>query len=249
MKKRLIVKVCTIVTNLIFFLGKTNKGRILYSRSTRHKDVRLCSIRSLAFYLGLRFDISKEFKNFPLENWLNNNAWFDIKLLADAYGDDFVSPLPNDTYSRSIRQVLLELGLPVSKIKHLGRGLGPKILESLENEQEGIRQLYKANGIYHNPRCVLKVEDTALLEATPFAPFIDAYAFVKEQVANAPEAGEVPRWTALQFLEFMVQLNHIFLQDAAAILVLHPERAVHPIFKLECFHIPEFQVSECGVFF
>ena len=229
----------------------------------------------MAFYLGLRFDISKEFKDFPLANWLNNDAWFDIKLLADAYGDNFVSPLRNDTYSRSIRHVLLELGLPISKIKHLGRGLGPKILETLENEQDGIRQLgnwnpsiqdvsystklpmgpirhaagfIKANGLYHNPRCVLNVEDTRLLEATPFGHFQTALTYVRQSVANSSDDGGnmSPKWTALQFLDFMVRLNHVFLQDAAAIMVLHPDRAVHPIFRLPCFHMEAFEVSDDG---
>ena len=165
--------------------------------------------------------------------------------------------------------MLLDLGLPISKIKHLGRGLGPKILETLENEQEGIRQLgnwnpsiqdvsystklpmipirhaagfHKASGMYHNPRTALIVEDSALLESTPFAPFLEAYEFIREQVAASAEGADSPKWTALQFLEFMVQLNHVFLQDAAAILVLHPDRAVHPIFRLRCFHNEAFKV-------
>ena len=58
--------------------------------------------------------------------------------------------------------------------------------------------------MYNNLRCVLNMEDTALLHSTPFAPFLEGYSFVKERVANLAEEVESLRWTALQFLEFMV---------------------------------------------
>ena len=80
------------------------------------------------------FSISKEFIGFPVTNWLSNQAWFNIELLVDAYADNFVSLLSKNTYSKSIKQVLLQLGLPALKMKHLGQGLGHNILKLLEDE-------------------------------------------------------------------------------------------------------------------
>ena len=36
-------------------LGKTNHGRVLYGRATRHRDVKLCCVGALSFYLTYRF--------------------------------------------------------------------------------------------------------------------------------------------------------------------------------------------------
>ena len=39
--------------------GKTNKGRKLYGRATRHRDVSLCCIGGLSFYLALVFELKE----------------------------------------------------------------------------------------------------------------------------------------------------------------------------------------------
>ena len=64
--------IMVMITQLPF--GKTNHGRILYGRSMRHRNVFLCSIGGLAFYLAIRFELTEEFleANFPLENWQHN---------------------------------------------------------------------------------------------------------------------------------------------------------------------------------
>ena len=103
---------------------------------------------------------------------------------------------------------------------------------------------YDADGMYYSPRTVVEV-DSSLLAATPFGVFKPAYEFVAGVMtsfgASVPE-NQKPK-TALRFLEFMVRLNEVFVQDAAAMLVLHPERAAHPVFRLPCFRTDKFQVS------
>jgi hypothetical protein len=66
--------------------GKTNHGQTLYGCATRHKDVSLCSVVALAFYLMFLFSVTREFESFTLEDWLENSKWFDIKLLVDLQG-------------------------------------------------------------------------------------------------------------------------------------------------------------------
>ena len=52
----------------------------------------------------------------------------------------------------------------------------------------------------------------------------------------------------MNFLSFMMMLNRVFIQDAAAMLVLFPERINHPLFRLEVFGSEEFNVSFVVVF-
>jgi hypothetical protein len=73
--------------------------------------------------------------------------------------------------------------------------------------------------------------DESLLQLTPVGCWLfDAHA----AVANANELG-AGKFTAMNFLSFMMMLNRVFIQDAAAMLVLHPEKIDHPSFRLEVF--------------
>jgi hypothetical protein len=52
----------------------------------------------------------------------------------------------------------------------------------------------------------------------------------------------------MNFISFMMTLNRVFIQDAAAMLVLHPEKIDHPLFRLEVFRSVEFSVSSLFLF-
>jgi len=179
-------------------------------------------------------------------------------------------PLSNDTYSKSIRAVLIDLGLPHQKLKHLGRGLGTKILEADDVHAEYIRQLgnwnlnatdtsYSAklpmqpirnaagfvagNGLYCNPRTVLEVPPELLQESPLGNPFLDAHERIKLQIARCTTK-ETPPFTSLAFLNFMKELNVVFFQDAAAMIAKHPDRKHHPLYQLPCLTSPQFLVSQ-----
>ena len=107
--------------------GKTNKGRILYGRDTRHKDVRLCAIGACAFYLMTRFEATHELEDLTVEDWLDNGKWFDIKLLIDINSDDYMKEMKNDSYSKHMKKVLNLLRIVSDILCHLGRKLGTKI--------------------------------------------------------------------------------------------------------------------------
>lgn len=81
--------------------------------------------------------------------------------------------------------------------------------------------------------------DGSLLRLTPVGCWLfDAHEAVS--VVNRHGAG---KFTAMNFLSFMVTLNKVFIQDAAAMMILHPERIDHPLFRLEVFRSEEFNVS------
>ena len=64
------------------FEGKTNKTKTLYGRVLRHRDLYLCAMGALGFYLLVRFEVTGECDRFDLSY---NKKWFNIKLLADVY--------------------------------------------------------------------------------------------------------------------------------------------------------------------
>ena len=57
-------------------------------------------------------------------------------------------------------------------------------------------------------------------------------------------------WTALMFLRTMWEFSRIFLQDAAAMLVAHPDREEHIVYSnIPVLRTPEFKVSGRCVLF
>ena len=159
---------------------------------------------------------------------------------------DYYVPMKTNTYARAIKSVLENLGVVVTYFAHLGRQLGAKILEMLEIESEEIRRLGNwnpsmqdacystklpmkpirrlagfttAGGIYYNQRTVVVVP-LSLQQETPMGKWV-FNALNKVKAANMAGA---QLYTAQNFLEFLVELNIIFLQDTAALFVEYPGR-------------------------
>ena len=252
------------------FAGKTNqKGQILYGRSIRHRDVSVCPFGGMAFYLGLRFATTSEFEGYELEDWKNKPEWFPMKLLVDYsnISNDRTIPMKNDTYAKAIKTVLQELGIKSSHWVHLGHVTGPKKLEMEQISPDDIRILGNwdpkiqeksystklpmrpmramagytlANGMYYNPRSAVKVE-MALLCKTPFKFAFDSCDILLDYVAANNGEGS----TALHFCRFMKNLAVVFVQDAAAMWLLHEGRRNHPLFKMDLFQSDEWKVHFC----
>jgi hypothetical protein len=227
--------------------GKMNKGKVLYGRCARHKDVRRCGVGSKAFYLAYKFHLTGEFErdNFAPANFLDNSKWFDRKLLTTEKACSIESEMSNNSYSTAMKSVLQKLGIPSSHWLHIGRVLGPKFLEQLELEADEIRRLGNwactiqelcysgklpmrairlAAGFknqYFNPRTVVEDGLDDLIALSPFA-------FVKEalEFLLSTDGGGDDCYTALCFLKHMNYLATVMFQDAAAIWVLYPERKV-----------------------
>jgi hypothetical protein len=85
--------------------GKTNAGKIVWGRVTRHKHVNMCLIGALGFYLMARFDMTGEKFDFS-----DSISWFNQKLLV----------------SRLIQRTLTRKCKADSKhISQYGKRLGP----------------------------------------------------------------------------------------------------------------------------
>jgi Centromere DNA-binding protein complex CBF3 subunit, domain 2 len=250
-------------------IGKTTHGRKQYGRATRHRDVRLCCIGAFANYVQHRFHCTGEFANLSLSDWMENRKWFDIKILADVNSVDTTKIMKNDSYEKHIKKVLQQRNLNLNKVLHLGRNMGSKYLELLEAESseinrmgqwsEGMQQrcysaklpmgpirklagFFGKTKIYFNTRTSVDPPNEVLL-STPIGKWVYG---VYEGLTEACEPGKC--MTAICLLRFFIQLNKIFLQDAAAMMVLYPERAEHAMFKeMPCFQSQEFKVSEAVV--
>jgi hypothetical protein len=246
----------------------------LYGRAIRAKDVRACGMGAYAFYLSVRFYMTEEFTSVPDDFFCENKNWFDYKLLVDCYANNYCKEMSNDSYAKFMKKILNEQKIPSNHIVHIGRVLGSADLELLENEKSGtldmgnwasdvhknsysikmpIKSLRKAagfvlaDGMHHNIRTTVEpdTEDGDLLDLV--------FPFVKrclEAVLEAKNDGtEQSRSqshlnTAVCFLELLQHLALVFLQDAAAMVVLHPERGDNAMYK----HIPVLKGEQFGRF-
>jgi Transcriptional activator of glycolytic enzymes len=77
--------------------------------------------------------------------------------------------------------------------------------------------------------------DDNLLRQTPIGKWCyDAFNALSENCDGS-------HTTALQTLIFFKEINRVFIQDAAVIMLLHPDQSDHSVFKeLGCFHSSEF---------
>lgn len=230
----------------------------------RHADVLLCPIGALAFYLYFRFKMSKEFN--PPPDFTENETWYNVKLYTDATRAKSKTGIAAKGYGTAMSVVAHSLGIDSKHTTHLGRVLGPKVLEMLEFDQDEIRILgnwdpkiqestystkvpmkvlrgmagFKgANGMHYNPRSDVKVP-TQLSELI--------FPWLKDSIDHLNAFEQRTRTlkpTARQFLKHMSVLSTVLIQDVAVIKLLHPERCVNdyrifkddPIWTSEAFEV------------
>jgi hypothetical protein len=206
--------------------------------------------------------VTDEFLDFTLDDWLDNSKCFNIKLLVDVTSGDTTTMLKNDTYARKLKEILTRLCLPVSILVHLGRKIGPKVLDCLEKEPQDIERLgnwnhgimnttyssklplpiramagYPGKSFYYNARAAMEPPGE-LLEATPIGRWL--YAALKGVEERVLESSSSKHQTAWHVLNFVKDLNKYFLQDAAAMVALHEECENHAIFQ----QLPVFKMRE-----
>lgn len=176
-------------------------------------------------------------------------------------------------YDSAMRAAMHHLQLPSNHFQHLGRVLGSANLQYLEIMDDFIRQLgnwsvsirdlcystklpmkamraaagfYKDSDgqRYYNPRT--EVEPPEQLQKLIFTFADEALEKVRlEYTTNAARMGGNYLGAARCFLEMLVRMRTIILQDAAAMKVLHPEKcdghmffsAFPEIFRTELFFV------------
>lgn len=252
--------------------GKTNRLNKIYGRAMRSKNVLLCPLGALGFYLLSRFQLTQEFEESNCPDFTDNKAWYDIKLLV-GFGNgaaDHTKEQKPTSYSKCIKKILKDKQISSNHYSHIGRVIGAAELQYLEVDDEEVRQLgnwqvtvrdlcystklplramrfaakfYDCDGMYFCPRSQVIPPDQLLNQIFPFADeqLARVLADIEE---NGRNKSGVYLGSATGFLEMLMKLKTIILQDAAAIVVLHPERASHAMFtSFPIFRSGEFIVS------
>ncbi len=225
-------------------------GTGLLGRVIRHKDVNMCAIGALAFYLLTRFEVTHE--TFDLRQ---NENWFQIKLIANI--NDNTKAVKNKEYADAIKGRLASLGLTGCHAIHFGRSEGPKMMEleeldstniqCLGNWSPGVYEKFyscklpikamrvsnghaEEKGCHFNPRTA--VEPPQALCQLIF-PFIETSEAQLDSITDSEQRG-----TAWTFLHMMKSLRKVVLQDSAVMMIAGRTHAIfnhHPV-----FHHPSF---------
>jgi hypothetical protein len=90
-----------------------------------------------------------------------------------------------------------------------------------------------AGGMYYNKQTVVE----------PPMDFLPMTVYQAKEWVNAAKLNRTGKMMAANFLNFMVELNTVFLQDLATMMIQHPGRASHPVFHMELFRTNLFEVS------
>ena len=130
--------------SLLYFLykGKTVYGKLKqFGRSMRHKHVHKWAVGAFAFYLLLRFHISREMDDGVRPDFTDNNSWFNIKILTDGTRKNNTKEMGKQSYIEDVRDIFKQLKIVSNHFGHWGRVSGPVELEFLEISPEHIRNL------------------------------------------------------------------------------------------------------------
>jgi len=240
---------------LKFDTGKTNKGKTLLGRVMRNKDAETCPIGALAMYFFARFNMSSETLDFS-----TNSAWFDINLLVNrGKNTDKRKKIPISSFTNSIADACKELRVDTAKYLHFGRSVGSKYAEKVELDASQIKTLGNWSVDCHEDRYSTKIPLKQLRAMAGFRQEKGGYILPRAEIEPCKELQKgifgnfdqclieklaVPvnhssrQPTAIAFMEMLVELRIILLQDIA---VLKRQGFEHIMLsKAAPFNTPEF---------
>jgi hypothetical protein len=144
--------------------GKTIKegGNRQLGRALRHKDVSLCPVGALGFYLFERFRLTGEMDGGNRPDFRDNKAWFNTKLLVHRSQEDKSKEIKKKNYTDKIRDCFKDLKICTSHYGHFGRVSAPVRLELEEVNQELIRILGNWDATIQEERYSSKIPVQAL---------------------------------------------------------------------------------------
>jgi hypothetical protein len=100
--------------------GKTNNGKIVWGHTIRHKNVNMCSIGDLGFYLMSQFDVTGEIFDFE-----TNKSWFNRKLLVSpTHAKTLDKEMSFQHYPIVLKKICSGLAIVIEKYFHFGRFYG-----------------------------------------------------------------------------------------------------------------------------
>jgi hypothetical protein len=100
--------------------GKANDGKNGWGRMMHHKNVNMCSIGALGFYLMSRFEVTGEIFDFA-----TNKSWFNRKLLVSpTHAKTLDKEISFQHYPTVLKQICSALGIVIEKYFHFGKFFG-----------------------------------------------------------------------------------------------------------------------------
>ena len=230
--------------------GKTNKGTdIQLSKAMRHMHPERCSQGGLAFYLLVRFKLTKEDELFDFSD---NKSWFNAALLVgeDVTMETNEKPVGNTSFISAIEAIFRELGLPnIFHKVHFGRTSGPAVLELAGVAQDQTKLLGNWSADVFNKVYSQKLPLEALRVAAGF-PKAEGLHYNARAEFTVPYEQEVFRLffphlerqraavhrtrhpTADHFLKVLSHFRRVIAQDAAYFIVKGRDHHLfnHPLF-------------------
>ncbi|CEP14729.1 hypothetical protein [Parasitella parasitica] len=209
-----------------FASGKMNQSKkTQYSGAIRHKDVRLCTRGSIAFYFFYRFEVDQE--SFP--DLSSNANWYDIK-------------------NASIHRAFKKVGINSSHTTPAGRGSGARIAELNGGSLDQIRRMgrwdsgsLESRYLTHFNREAIRICNSLPGRKGGFWLRRDALESPLELQQQIFPAVEMWVKSAVAFLKLMLKLRKIILQEAILWRQLDSENR---IFKVPVFSNAAFKQFE-----
>jgi hypothetical protein len=100
--------------------GKKNNGNIVWGRTMRHKNVNMCSIGALGFYLTSRFELTGGTFDFAI-----NKSWFNRKLIiSPTHAKTLDKEMSFQHYPAVLKKICSALGIVIEKYFHFRRFYG-----------------------------------------------------------------------------------------------------------------------------
>lgn len=144
--------------------GKTIKegGSRQLGRALRHKDVSVCPVGALGFYLFQRFRMTGEMEDGKRPDFCDNKDWFSTKLFVHCSQEDKRLEMKKKNFTDMIRECFASLKIFTRHYGHFGRVSAPALLELEEISHELIRILGNWDATIQEERYSSKIPVQAL---------------------------------------------------------------------------------------
>ena len=246
--------------------GKTNQDKKLFGRAMRHREETMCPIGALALYLWYRFDVRGEWAD-ARPDFLDNTAWFFIKLLVSATSKEVLEELDIKSFADAIQEAMDAVGVACNHRAHFGRKVMPVILEMCEVLSDLVKNLGLWSRDVHEqhyaasmPLQAMRVAGGHKIERgsvfykrgqkPPSAcgqrlrllifPWLD-YERARVHAFNQQGPRKNTKPTAAGFLAMLDNCRDVLLQDVAC-RMNNPQSPAHQVFRHPIFQSDDFQL-------
>lgn len=230
--------------------GKQNQhGRLETAGALRNRNLQLCLLGAIAFYLLFLWDLINE----PFPDFSQRSAWYDIRLVkGNSNSSNRTKPFSYNAQREWVIKAFSYAGITSHKKTHIGRSSGAKTAELKGVSEDQIRRAGRWNqeqmvGCYLNalPREFMRsmaghpkqmgcfeirraglVPPTALLSM--IWPELDQW-----EGRFGSGSGQINDLAAMGLTNLLFYLREVVLQDSALLMLKYPRSPVwlHPVFQ------------------